>query len=409
MATLVRVPELGIAIANVTILRWAAQEGEPVTRGQTLLEVQTDKMAMEIPAEVSGTLLRVFFQPDAQLTTGMPIAIIGAAGEDISALVAEAQPGLDQAAEAAPAESPPAPAAPPREILASPVAKRLARAEGVDLALVMPSGAGGRITQEDVLTYLEQARQPRAPAEPPAPAAAPDGVEIIPLKGARKVIAEHMVRSVHTAPHYTIGVEVDCTRLVALRDRLRDEFKAAHGLPLTYVPFVVKAIALAVRDVPIANATVRDDSIVVQKVAHVGVAVAVDDLIFVPVVRQPIAKPLFAVAREAADLAQAARDNRLRPEQARGSTITLTNMGIADVDIRPGTSVINQPEVANIIMGRVRDRVVPVEGLIGVRPILDLTFTYDHRAVMGIPGARFAERVKHYLESPEALVEASAA
>jgi pyruvate/2-oxoglutarate dehydrogenase complex dihydrolipoamide acyltransferase (E2) component len=400
MATLVCVPELGIAIANITIVRWAAREGQPVSRGEVLLEVQTDKMAMEIPAEVSGTVLKAFFGEEAQLTPGMPLAILGAPGEDIRALLAQAEAGLT-AAGSGPArpEPPPIAPAPPREILASPIAKRIAREKGIDLAQVKPTGAGGRISQEDVLRHAAQRE-----AAPPEPT---DEVEVIPLKGARKVIAEHMVRSARTSPHYTLGIEADCTRLVALRTRLQDEFRQAHGRDLTYVPFMVKAMALAVRDVPIVNATVRDDSIAVQKVAHVGVAVAVDDLIFVPVVQRPVDKPIFAIAREVADLAQSARENRLRPEQARGGTITLTNMGIADVDIRPGTSILNQPEVANVIMGRIRDRVVPVDGLIGIRPILDVTFTYDHRVVMGIPGARFAERVKHYLENPEALVDAA--
>jgi pyruvate dehydrogenase E2 component (dihydrolipoamide acetyltransferase) len=427
MAQLIRVPELGIAIANVTIVEWMVKEGERVSRGDALLEVLTDKMVMEVPAEASGTLRKIFFQEEAQLTIGVPIAIIGEAGENIDHLLAEAEAELQALSEqlpeamavsAAPAVSLPvlAPAPPAHspsgKILASPLAKRLAREKGVDLALVSPTGKGGKITQEDVLAYCDQIE---AVATPPAPAVRPatDGrpvtvsdeeTEIIPFKGTRKAIADNMIRSVQMSAHYTMGIDADCAQLVALRDRLREEFRERYGVELTYVPFMVKAIAMAVKDHPIVNATLRENDLIIQKVAHVGVAVASGDFIFVPVIGRPIEKTLLRVAQELAAHIQLVRDNKLTPDHTQGGTITLTNMGVADLKPNAGLSIIRQPEVASIAMGRIKDTVVPVNGEIVIRPMMGVTFSYDHRVVMGVPGGRFAESVRYYLENPELLL-----
>lgn len=415
MAKLIRVPELGIAIANVTIVEWLVKEGKEVVRGQALLNVQTDKMVMEVPAEASGVLLKVIFREDAQLTIGAPLAIIGQAGENIESLMAEVKAELKELPQALPEETsrlvtpdgpslPPPQVTPSGKVLASPLAKRVAREKGVDLSKVSPTGPKGRVTQKDVLTYygLVQAAAEQAPA-PPALTEEDDEYEIIPLKGTRKVIADNMIRSVHTSVHYSMGDDIDCSLLVALRTRLRGEFKSVYGVDLTYVPFIVMAIAKAVKEHPIVNSTVRDNNIIVQKVAHVGVAVARKDFVFVPVIRNPITKTLLEIAQEMAEYTQLVQDNKLIPDQTRGGTITLTNMGVADISAA-GLSIINQPEVASIAVGRIKDRVVPVNGEIVIRPMMNITFTYDHRVVMGIPGARFAERLKYYLENPELLL-----
>jgi pyruvate dehydrogenase E2 component (dihydrolipoamide acetyltransferase) len=415
MAQLIRVPELGIAIANVTIIEWLVKEGDEVARGQALLTVQTDKMVMEVPAEAFGVLLQVFFQEDTQLAPGTAIAIIGHPGENIDTLVAEVQAELKEmpqplSEEASPLVMPPdppltpPPLTPSGKVLASPLAKRMAREKGIDLSKVVPTGPKGRITQKDVIKYygLVQAAAEQAPA-PRAPVNEDDEYEIIPLKGTRKVIADNMIRSVHTSVHYSMGDDIDCSLLVSLRTRLKGEFKNVYGVDLTYVPFIVKAIAKAVKEHPIVNSTVRDNNIIVQKVAHVGVAIASKDFVFVPVIRNPITKTLLEIVQEMAEYAQLVQDNKLTPDQTRGGTITLTNMGVADISAA-GLSIINQPEVASIAVGRIRDRVVPVNGEIVIRPMMNITFTYDHRVVMGIPGARFAERLKHYLENPELLL-----
>jgi pyruvate/2-oxoglutarate dehydrogenase complex dihydrolipoamide acyltransferase (E2) component len=421
MARLVRVPELGIAIANVTIVEWLAREGDTVSRGQALLNVETDKIVMEVPCEASGILLKILTPEESELAIDAPIAIIGQAGEDIASLVAEAETELaaalhEAAREAAvvateavaqPMPAPPSPTrSPAGKVLASPLAKRLAREKGIDLALVPPTGKGGKISKEDVLNYAGQKTEvPKLPlAAVAAVDEATDDIEIIPFKGTRKAIAENMVKSVQTAAHYSMGAEVACDQLVNLRNWLKEEFRTAHGVELTFVPFMVKAIAAAVNDHPIVNSTIRGDNLVVQKTAHVGVAVAKGDFIFVPVIREPSAKSVLQITQELAEYIQLVRDDKLTPSQTHGGTITLTNMGVAKLSTNAGLSIIRQPEVASIAMGRIRDRVVPLDGAIVIRPIMNITFSYDHRVVMGVPGARFAERLVHYLENPEIML-----
>jgi len=413
MAKIIKMPVLGIAIANISINEWFVKVGDEVSQGQPLLEDQTDKITMEVPSEQSGTLLRVFFEKDAQLTDGIPIAIIGEAGESIDPLVAQVQaelqgqdvPQLQEASTPAAVHKPNLEVEKtPGQVLATPLVKRIAREYGVDLSKVTPTGAGGKITKKDVLNYSEPTVPVGKPPFESVPIADDEVLEIIPIRGTRKVIADNMVRSAQTIPHYTIDAEVNCTRLVIVRNKLKDDFKEIHGVDLTYVPFVVKAMALAVKDVPLVNATVREDKILVQKVAHVGVAVAKGDLLYVPVIRQPIAKTLLEVAREIMEVSTLVRKDRLALDQLAGSTITLTNMGVMDLGSDGGTSIINSPEVAVICMGRVRERVVPINGEIGIQPSMRLLFTYDHRVVMGIPGAKFAEKMKYYLEHPELLL-----
>jgi 2-oxoglutarate dehydrogenase E2 component (dihydrolipoamide succinyltransferase) len=422
MATVIKVPALGIAIANITVLRWFVREGEAVAHGQPLLEVQTDKLAMEIPSEASGVLRKVLLPEGAQTAEGVPLAIIGEAREDIASLLAGLRTATPVSAPGGGAPAPAVAASPEAsaagasgKLLASPLAKRIARERGIDLSEVTPSGAGGRITEQDVLRHVEQtAAGAPAPAGVGAGAEGParrasdaDGpVEVIPLQGARKIVADNLLRSARAAPRFTTGIEVDCSRLVALRNGLRDGYKKDHGVDLTYVPFVVKAMARAVEHVPIVNARIRDEAIIVHKVVHVGVAVATGDLVYVPVIREPAAKALWKIGREVEEHAALVRSNRLAPEHLSGGTITLTNMGVTEVDVRPGIAVLNDFQAAIVAMGRVRDRAVAVAGQVAVRPIMDLSFTYDHRIVMGVPGAKYAEWVKHYLEHPELLTAA---
>lgn len=421
MAKIIRMPVLGIAIANISINEWFVKEGDEVAKGQPLLDVQTDKITMEVPSEEAGVLRKVFFGTEAELTDGIPIAIIGDAKEDISQLIAQVQnelQGLDvpQLETGSQPQTAPIPAAEPEsvqpdgKVLATPLVKRMAREKGIDLSRVRGTGPAGRITKGDVLA---SETAPAVVSKPPLQGkTTPEKIrvpqeeilEIIPMKGTRKVIADNMVRSAQTIPHYTIDADVDCTRLVALRNKLKDDFLEMHGVDLTYVPFVVKAMALAVDDVPLVNSILEGDQIVVQRFANIGVAVAKDDLLYVPVIKKPIEKTLLEVSRELMDLAIRVREDRLELDQLTGSTITLTNMGIVDLGSDSGTSVINPPEVAVICMGRVRDRVVPVEGEVCICPFMRLLFTYDHRVVMGIPGAKFAQQMKHYLENPELLL-----
>lgn len=395
MATVIRVPALGAGIANINIIRWAVVEGGSVEQGETLLEVETDKMNMEIPAERSGVLRRVFLPVGAETSEGVPLAIIGEADEDIEPLAADlaSELGLPSAGEGA-AHDDQAVASEPGKarVSATPVARRVAKELGVDLALVAASNPRGTVSEADVRRHHEQLK---------AVVGADADVEVIPLVGRWKTIADRMLESTRASAHYTMEVEVDCGALVELRAELRETFERTHGTALTYVPFFVKALGRAVRDVPIANASVVGNEIHVKKTPHVGVAVAVEDSILVPVVRDANSKSIEEIAVEVARLTSLARDGGLTPADTAGGTITLTNMGVTEV--RRGTTILNQPQVAIVAVTRISDRVVAVDGKVMIRPMLNVMVTYDHRVVQGVPGARFAERVKEYLERPHEL------
>jgi len=413
MAKIICVPALGIAIANATITTWFKKEGEEVTQGLALLEVQTDKITMEVPAEVSGTLLKVLHPEGTELAIGDPIAIIGLPGEDISEIIPKglslSHPGpeivLDEKISYE-VENRGSEKVEPRKILASPLAKRIARENGIDISQIQPSNPRGRITEKDVLKFLERKHitkdlNPPASAGPAKPPETKDD-EIIPLKGTRKVIADNVAQSAHAAPQYTMQIEIDCTQLVALREKLREGFLKNAGIELSYMPFMVKAIAKAVPHVPIVNASLADGCILLHKKVNVGVAVATEDIIYVPVIKEPSEKSLLQITKELDEYVKLARDNKLNLENISGGTITITNMGVTD--IISGTSILHQPQVGIMALGKIKDRVVPVEGKFLVKPIMIASFTYDHRVVMGVPGGRFAEWVKYYIENPEFLL-----
>ena len=405
MATVIRVPALGPAIANITVIKWFVAEGEEIRQGETLLEVDTDKMAMEIPADRSGFLHRIFAPEGTETREDAPLAIVGDFGEDVTALVAEVTAELGMPGEPRPEtnkgsalkqEKPgQVVVAVSGKVVATPAARRLAKELGVELQQVPASR--GTVTEEDVNLYHAE----HAPAQRAGGTSADEDVEVIPLVGSRKVLAEAMAKSVRVAPHYTMVFEIDCQRLLVVRESLQGPFERETGAKLTFLPFVVKAVARAVRDVPIVNATLEDDGIHVRTTAHVGVAVAVGDLIVVPVIRGPIVKSVFEIGGELARLTELARDRRLGRDDLAGGTITISSVGATE--IMTATSIINQPQVAIIAVTKIVERAVVVGGAVVVRPRMNAVFTYDHRVVQGVPGANFAERVKAYLEDPDQL------
>lgn len=426
MASIVRVPALGAAIANVTILEWVIPEGGAITAGERMLDVETDKMAMEIPAERGGILHRIIAQSGMTTEEGKPLAVVGDAGdsdEAVATLAAQAfaelgleapvpldaVSGVEQAVAVSVTEI-----AANGRLRASPVARRYARERGIDLATVAGSGRQGLITKDDVLDHHARRRSASSPAVAPAgtapqervaasaAAAADDDVEVIPYTGARRVLGERLAESYRTAPHFTMFYDISCERLIAQRTALAGPFERETGVRLSYLPFIIKAIAVAVQAVPIVNATLAGDEIRVRRTANVGVAVAVDDLIVVPVLRQPATRSITEIGRELARLSELARRRALTPADSSDATITVSNVG--NTDIASALAIINPPEVAIIAVTKIVDRVVPIDGGIGVRPMMSTSYTYDHRVVQGVPGARFAERVKALLESPEQLL-----
>lgn len=451
MPTNVIMPQLGESVVEGTISRWLVREGDRVEKYAQLLEVSTDKVDTEVPAPISGTVLKIYFPEGATVRAGTVIAVIGQPGEavpDRPAVVdLHAEPGPEQAAEV-----PAAPAAPPRDLgRISPVVARIAREHNVDLYQVKGTGREGRITKQDVLRYIaarDQAAQAPAPApapaaqpaeelapwerpgsgdlfkptdelplaeppkppaaaEAPTPVAAPVGPaeELVPHSRLRRLIAEHMVASKRTSPHVTTVMEADMSAVVAHRAAHKAQF-AAQGVNLTFTPYFIQAIVAGLKAVPRANAVWREDGLLLKRRYHIGMAVAVEEGLIVPVIHNADELSLLGLARKVNDLAQRARAGQLKPDEIQGATFTLTNHGTSGSLF--ATPIINQPNVGILGVGAIQKRAVVIsrghpiepsaEDYIAIRPMAYLSFTFDHRVLDGAAADAFLATVKRALE-----------
>ncbi|HYZ03115.1 MAG TPA: dihydrolipoamide acetyltransferase family protein [Candidatus Binatia bacterium] len=417
--TPIKMPQLGESVTEGTVDKWLKREGDYVERDEPLVEVVTDKVNAEVPSPFAGRLQRIAIDEGATVPIGAVIAEMEVEGAGAAAAPAEAAPAepAASAARAAPAETaPPEPAVPaaatapapaegPRPRL-SPVVRRLVEEHGVDLSQLQGSGDGGRITRDDVLAFVERRDRGAAPAPaaapPPTPAApaapAADGrEELVPLNTMRRSIAEHMVRSVTTAPHAWTLVEVDVAELVRYREAEKDGFRQRHGVALTYLPFVIQVVCDALRAHPHLNATWTDDGILVKHYINMGIAVAVPDGLLVPVIHGADQLGFADLARAIDDLSTRARTKRLRPEDVQGGTFTLNNTG-ANGSIASGP-IINQPQAAILTTERIVKRPVVVgEDGIAVRPIMNMCMSFDHRVIDGKTAGDFVNFVKDALE-----------
>lgn len=428
MATSIRMPQLGESVAEGTIGKWLKQPGDRVERDEPIVEVITDKVNAEIPSPVAGVIERIVVAEGTTVKVGQEIAVIGAgeAGQP-SAAPAEAA-GSAQAgapiAEATRAGAPsPTPTPPPSvdggRRFYTPVVMRMAAEHGIDLEQVPGTGAGGRVTRKDLERYLEARRAaPAAVAEPPAagappaeaparaaeaPAAAaarelapPPDEEWLPVTPMRRAIAEHMVRSVQTAPHAWALIEVDASSLVRLRDSLLDEWKRREGFELTYLPFFIKAVVEAVKEHPQLNAVWAEDRIVLKKRVNVGVAVSVEQGLIVPVIRDADTLSIAGLARTLRDVVQRARAGKLTLEDVQGGTITVNNPGtFGSVMSQP---IINQPQAAIITMEAIVKRPVVIDDMIAIRSMMNVCCSFDHRVTDGAQVLRFMQAVKRRVE-----------
>jgi len=418
----VRMPQLALSMTEGTVGKWLKTEGETVQAGEPLVEVLTEKVATEIAAPASGVLQKIMVPEGATVPVDTVLAVI-ATGEEGATPTVGQQPAPAQttAGEAAPgsAHAAPAPATEDRgRVFASPAARRLAREHGVDLRQVRGTGPGGRIIMRDVLrvaaelaeraavAVAETARAaptPPAPAAPtPAPAPAAPAARAIPLAGMRRIIAERMVQSRQTTAPVTLTVEVDMAEAVKLRQQLLGEWERTHGLRLSYTDLIVRAVAKALREHPRLNASLVGDEIRLHEEINIGVAVALDDGLIVPVVHQADRKSLLEIALAIRDLADRARRNALTPADVAGGTFTVTNLGMYGTDIF--TPIINPPECAILGVGRIVERPAVREGQLVARPLIWLSLTFDHRIVDGAPAAQFLQRVQEILEKPYLLL-----
>ncbi|MDT0118057.1 2-oxoglutarate dehydrogenase, E2 component, dihydrolipoamide succinyltransferase [Microbacterium sp. PRF11] len=446
-STEVKLPELGESVTEGTVTRWLKAVGDDVAVDEPLLEISTDKVDTEIPSPVAGTLQEILVQEDETVNVGAALARIGSGAAPAAAQPeapapseAPAQPAAEEpaeqpapAAEEKPAQQPapvaeqkPAAAAPataekPAEqasassnddiTYVTPLVRRLAQQQGVDLASVKGSGVGGRIRKEDVLKAAEAAKSaPAASSAPAAAAPAPAPVEVSPLRGTtqkmsrlRKVIAERAVASMQATAQLTTVVEVDVTKLSALRDRVKGEFQQKTGDKLSFLPFFAIAAVEALKAFPIINSTVEGDEIVYPAHENVSIAVDTERGLLTPVVKDAGEKNIAQLAREIADLAARTRDNKLKPDELAGGTFTLTNTGSRGALF--DTPIVFLPQSAILGLGAVvkKPGVVTVDGkdAISVRSYVYLALSYDHRIIDGADAARFLGAVKARLEAAQ--------
>jgi 2-oxoisovalerate dehydrogenase E2 component (dihydrolipoyl transacylase) len=380
MHTDIIMPQLGESIAEGTIVTWLIAPGGRVEKDQSLLEVETDKVALEIPSPSSGFLTEVLIPAGQTVPVGTLLARLNTEAPD-AGVVSRVGGVVVRQMDRSPAE----------ENHYSPAVKQLAKEHGVDLSHITGSGGGGRITKKDVLDYVAQqsAKTVTRPVEIEQPEAAAQREQVVPLTAMRKMIAERMIKSRQTSAHVATVFEADFSAVAKVR----------AGRTLTYLPFVIHAVARAIRDVPILNSSWGEAGIIEKRDIHIGVAVALEEGLLVPVVKHADRKPLTQLGQEVADLAERARSKRLQPEEVQGGTFTITNHG--GFGSLFSTPIIHQPQIAILGVGAVQKRAVVINEAIAIRPMSYLSLSFDHRVIDGATADRFMKKVKSYLETSE--------
>jgi len=393
--TTLKMPQLGESVTEGTVDRWLKQEGDMVRRDEPIVEVVTDKVNAEIPSPFEGRLVRIEVQAGQTVPIGAALAELEVEG----ATPAPPPPKpAEPRAEQPRATAPPAPAADHARV--SPAVRKLVQDHNLDLSQITGSGPGGRVSREDVQAYL--ASKP-APAPVAAPRAGERGDELVRISVVRRQIAEHMVRSVSTSPHAWSLREVDVTKLQAYREANKDEFSQRYGFPLSYVPFFVQIVSDALLKNLYLNSTWTDEGIVLHHFVNMGIAVALPDALIVPVIKDADLMGFTDLAHAINDIANRARNKQLKPEDVRGGTFTLNNTGA--LGSVAGQSIINQPQAAILSTESIRKRPVVVNDEIVIRPIMNLTMSFDHRIVDGLAASRFINDVSKGIEdwSPASL------
>lgn len=387
MVVEVRIPSLGVAIQEVKIARILKEVGEKVEKGEVLAEVESEKVSFEVYAPEEGVVLQLNAREGEMIEVGSVLALLGTQENLTEAKVESATISLSSK---------------PRIY---PAARRLLEEYGIDISQVTPTGPDGVITKEDVLRAVEKTRTAIPAAAKPA---AEDQMvimgeeEIIPFAGMRKAIAEHMSRSKQTAAHVTTVAEVDMTEVVDLRRKIVATLGDNYKDKISYVTFVAKAVASAIKEFPIVNSVLDGDRIVLKKYVNVGIAVALEGGLVVPVIKNVDKKSFLKVDEELTEMVEAARAGKLGPEAFKNGTITISNAGAFGAIL--ATPIIHQPQSAIVWMGRITKRPVVVEDQIAIRQMMYLCLSYDHRVLDGAVAARFLQTVRKLLEQPLSLI-----
>jgi pyruvate dehydrogenase E2 component (dihydrolipoamide acetyltransferase) len=412
MPSQVIMPKLSDAMEEGRLLQWLKKEGDRVQSGDVLASIETDKAEIELESFGAGVLRKILVAEGETVTVGKVIAIVAEPDEDISSLVsaaASAAPAKAEVKTSAPpapappkveAKAPPAPTAPAAEsgwIPASPIARRMARDAGVDLAKITGSGPGGRILERDIEAFLGAKAQQMGGAEVPVGEREFEDKE---LSTIRKTIALRMTQSKAPIPHFTVTVEADMGEAQHLRGSLNAVDPTAEKLSINHI--LIKAVALALKRHPVVNAAFANGKIRLFKKVHIGVAVALEDGLIVPVIRDCDRKSLGEIAREAKSLIERARGKKLRPEEYSGGTFAISNLGMYDVV--EFTAVIDPAHGAILAVGAIEEKPVVMNGQIVIRQRMRLTGSFDHRIIDGAMGAKFLQEVKKILENPVQLL-----
>jgi pyruvate dehydrogenase E2 component (dihydrolipoamide acetyltransferase) len=411
--TEVLMPQMGESITEGTITKWLKKVGDTVQRDEPIFEISTDKVDAEIPSPVAGVLSEIKVAEGATVTINTVVAVIGgAAGK--SATPAAAPKAAAPATAPAVAASPAPTASEGERVRSSPLVRKIAKDNNVDLTKVPGTGASGRITKTDIVSHLEQgpksaavaptvsAPAPSAPAAPKPAAPQPLPGELVPMSKMRSIIAQRMVESKHTSPHVHTVFKVDMTRIVKIREKEKSKYEQRNGVKLTYMPFITRAAIVALRKHPIVNGSIEGDGIRYNKNINIGIAVALDWGLIVPVIKQAEEKNFLGIARAIVDVADRARGKKLAPDEISGGTFTLTNSGIFGEQF--GTPIINQPQSAILGIGGLNKEAEVLtdkdgNDSIAIRSIQRFTLGFDHRIVDGADAGKFMSDFKAYLEN----------
>jgi len=422
----VEMPKMGDTMEEGKILHWLKHEGDTVKKGEALAEVETDKVNIEIEAFASGILRKILVKEGESAPIGASIAYIGAADEPLpgeaggngAAAKASAPKAQSKAVPTAPSSrtqvaTAPAPAAQPTtstggRIFISPLARRFAEEHEVDYRQIRGTGPNGRIIKLDIEAALKQAAPAAPVAAPFVPEAVPAGIDTaevveIPLTSMRRTIAKRLAQSMQSAPHFYVTSVIDTGKLGELRKQI-NEFAATDPNPIkvSFNDLIIKAVAIALLRMPQVNVSFAEDKLIQKKQVHIGVAVALERGLIVPVLHNADKRGILDIARESRRLAEAARSNKLKPEDLSGGTFTISNLGMFDVE--SFTAVINPPESAILAVGSITPTPAVIDGQVVVRERMKVTLSSDHRALDGAIAARFLQEVKKLLEEPFGLL-----
>ena len=410
----IKVPPLGESIVEATVSRWLKKKGEAVAGGDTLVELETDKITVEVPAPRAGVMASVTAQEGDvvkvdQVLGELDETAVAAPAPSASAPPPAAPPVPAAAAPAAAPSPTPAPSAPAAaaatEVKSSPAARRVAADAGISIGDVTGTGRGGVVSKPDVIEYSSGVSAPQRGAPQVPPSVSRDGAQRETrekMSTRRKRIAENLLQSQHATAHLTTFNEVDMTHVNAIREKWKERVEKEHGVKLTFMPFFVKAACMALEQYPVVNAQIDGDSIIYKHYVNMGIAVASDAGLVVPNVKDAHAKGVLDVSRDISAVAKRAREGKLTMDDLTGGTFTITNGGVFGSLV--STPIINYPQVGILGLHKTQDRPVAIDGKVEIRPMMYIALSYDHRIVDGQQAVLFLVRIKELIEDPAAML-----